>query len=128
MAEEFKDLKVFEDEKVNKTIDSIYSLLEDNFGPIGNKFAVCGSVAKILDGKFSEDYKAKDIDLLCRCPFLWRFLTANYTKFKTITSEKESFRIKLFFDGGFLVEIWNEKLPFSVEGIYKDKIHYCYAD
>lgn len=124
----FQDLKVFEDENVNKTIDSIYELLKSNFGDLGGNFAVCGSVAKILDGKFTEDYSAKDIDLLCRDKFIWRYLTANYHTFETIKSELEPFRVKLFFKGGFLVEIWNEKLPFTKEGIYKNKIHYCYAD
>ena len=117
----FERLEVFEDNNVNKTIDYIYDLANGNL-------AVCGSVAKILDGLKDENYNPKDIDLLCRDKYLWRFLTANCNKFETISTEIEPFRIKLFFPTGFLVEIWNEKLPFTKEGIYKNKIKYCYAD
>lgn len=124
----FQSLKVFDDNIVNKKIDEIYNLLNSNFRNIKGKFAVCGSIAKILDGKFTEDYTPKDIDLLCRDSIFWRFLIANHIKIKTQKTEIEESRIKLFYKEGFLIEIWKEKIPFVKEGIYKDKIEYCYGN
>lgn len=124
----FQSFKIFDDNIINQKIDEIYNLLISNFGDINGKFAVCGSIAKILDGKFSEEYTAKDIDLLCRDSIFWRFLTANHIKIKTQKTEIEESRIKLFYKEGFLIEIWKEKIPFVKEGIYKEKIEYCYGN
>lgn len=120
----FQDLQIFENNDINVAVDSIYQLLEENFGSIGPHFIVCGSVAKVLHGYF-ENYEPKDTDLLCRSPRFWRFLITNVSKIKEPEIEIEDFRIKLIYNS-FLIEIWKERIPYDVIGIYKDKINYCF--
>ena len=118
--------QIFENPKINQALDSIYNLVEANFGDIGDKISVCGSVAKILDGKFAEHYEPKDIDLVVNDLLIWRFLLAQIRKINAkIFYEK--MRFILYFDG-FCVEIWMKVQKEIKKGVYKQKIHYNYAN
>ena len=82
----FQKLQVFDNNRINKDVDSIYQLLEDNFGSVSENLSVCGSVAKVMHGSLDENYRPKDVDLLVRNPFYYRFLQTNIQKLIWTTS------------------------------------------
>ena len=59
----FTDLNIFKDNRLNAYLDTIYSAVLNEFSdeqlPV-----ICGSVAKVMQGIYSENYLAKDIDLI----------------------------------------------------------------
>lgn len=68
----FTSLNVFNDARLNTYLDTIYSAIAAAFGeqlPI-----VCGSVAKVMQGVYSENYLAKDIDLVIESWQVHRYL------------------------------------------------------
>ena len=124
----FQELEIFENDSINKSIDAIYQLLEENFGSIGNKVNVCGSVAKIMDGLLPDNYEPKDVDLLIVDPFFWRFLQRNVEKIPARIKYKEN-RIILYTDS-ICIELWENDIAEKVNrkfGIYKNKINYSYV-
>ena len=56
----FTDLNIFKDNRLNDYLDTIYSAVLNEFSdeqlPV-----ICGSVAKVMQGVYSENYLAKDI-------------------------------------------------------------------
>lgn len=124
----FQEAKVFENNRINKDIDSIYELLENNFGSVGDKLCVCGSVAKIMDGKLKEDYQPKDVDFVVKDQFYYRFLERNVHRLN-VDFIIEDIRIILFFPN-IVVELWVNNVAEKVKrnnGIYKNKINYSYV-
>lgn len=123
----FQKLQVFENNRINKDVDSIYQLLEDNFGCVSENLSVCGSVAKVMHGSLDENYRPKDVDLLVRNPFYYRFLQTNVQKLN-IDFRIDDNRIILFFPN-ITVELWqhniNEK-SIRTYGKYKGLINYCF--
>ena len=59
----FTNLNVFNDERINAYLDTIYSAVLEVF-TTEQLPVVCGSVAKVMQGVYSENYLAKDIDLI----------------------------------------------------------------
>ena len=55
----FTDLNIFKDNRLNAYLDTIYSAVFNEFSdeqlPV-----ICGSVAKVMQGVYSENYLAKD--------------------------------------------------------------------
>ncbi|HAD79032.1 MAG TPA: hypothetical protein DCF99_06010 [Flavobacteriaceae bacterium] len=102
-------------------------MLEDNFGAVGSKLSVCGSVAKVMHGFLPENYKPKDVDLLVTDAFFYRFLKTNVQKLN-IDFRIDDNRIILFFPN-IAVELWqhniNEK-SIRTYGKYKGLINYCF--
>ncbi len=123
----FQKLQVFENNRINKDVDSIYQLLEENFGAVGSKLLVCGSVAKVMDGFLPESYKPKDVDFLVMDAFFYRFLKTNVQKLN-IDFRIDDNRIILFFPN-IAVELWqhniNEK-SVRTYGKHKGLINYCF--
>lgn len=122
----FQSLQVFENPEINKAIDSIYNLLEDNFGDVGENIKVCGSVAKMMHGELPENYQPKDIDLVVLNRYYWRFLKKNIDKIKTKETVCKDVRFILNFDL-ILIEIWKPLLHNHTHGTFKNKIYYCYG-
>lgn len=123
----FSELQVFENENINNSLDEIYSMLKKNFGKLGEEIKICGSVAKIFDGKLPENYNPKDIDVVVFSPYFWRFLQANITKISAEEITKMDYRFILRFSD-HLIEIWKPMHPHQFSGVFKNKINYCYAN
>ena len=123
----FQSLQVFENDTINKAIDSVYSLVVGNFGNINDQLSVCGSVAKIMDGLLPENYEPKDIDLVVKSPIVWRFLEVNIQKINPLSFEKQERRMILYFQD-CCIEIWKMMEEDKKKGIFKNKIYYCYAN
>ena len=122
----FQDLQIFENNDINIAVDSIYQLLEENFGSVGEKLQVCGSVAKILDQNLPEKYEPKDIDFVVTDFLFWRFLYANAEKICQNVI-RMNYRIVLTFDS-CVAELWVPQHQHEIKNIFKNKIYYCYAN
>lgn len=123
----FQKLQVFENSRINKDVDSIYKLLEDNFGSVGENLSVCGSVAKVMHGSLDENYRPKDVDLLVRNPFYYRFLQTNIQKLN-VDFRIDDNRIILFFSN-ISVELWKHnqrEKAFRTHGKFHNLINYCF--
>ena len=123
----FQELEVFENKRINKDIDSVYQLLESNFGSLEDKICVCGSVAKVMHGTLAEDYKPKDVDLLIKDRFFFRFLERNIQQLN-VDYRIEANRIILFFPN-IVVELWKHNEAEQVTrttGFFKHKIKYSF--
>ena len=123
----FQKLQVFENNRINKDVDSIYQLLEENFGKIGENLSVCGSVAKVMHGYFDENYQPKDVDLLVCDRFFYRFLQKNVHRLN-VDFRIDDDRIILFFPN-ITVELWplnpSEKGS-RTYGKFNNLINYCF--
>jgi len=127
----FQELRVFENNDINKAVDSIYQLLYENFGSISEGIVVCGSVAKLLHGYFKSDYKVKDVDLLIINPFFYRFLKNNVKKLG-IDNRIDEHKIILFYPF-ICIELWENNLAEDknkrIVGTFKNQIKYSiYVD
>ena len=123
----FQKLQVFENNRINKDVDSIYQLLEDNFGSVGANLSVCGSVAKVMHGSLDENYRPKDVDLLVRNPFYYRFLQTNIQKLN-VDFRIDDNRIILFFPN-ISVELWKHnqrEKAVRTHGKFHNLINYCF--
>ena len=73
MYNAFSSLNVFNDARLNTYLDTIYSAIANTFGE-GQLPIVCGSVAKVMQGVYSDNYLAKDIDLVIESWQVHRYL------------------------------------------------------
>nr|DAR63917.1 MAG TPA: hypothetical protein [Caudoviricetes sp.] len=69
----FTSLNVFNDVRLNAYLDTIYSAVLEVF-TTEQLPVVCGSVAKVMQGVYSENYLAKDIDLVIESWQVHRYL------------------------------------------------------
>lgn len=69
----FTSLNVFNDARLNTYLDTIYSAVLEVF-TTEQLPVVCGSVAKVMQGVYSENYLAKDIDLVIESWQVHRYL------------------------------------------------------
>ena len=69
----FSNLNVFNDKRINAYLDTIYSAVLEVF-TTEQLPVVCGSVAKVMQGVYSENYLAKDIDLVIESWQVHRYL------------------------------------------------------
>ena len=69
----FTSLNVFNDIRLNAYLDTIYSAVLEVF-TTEQLPVVCGSVAKVMQGVYSENYLAKDIDLVIESWQVHRYL------------------------------------------------------
>ena len=69
----FTSLNVFNDNRLNTYLDTIYSAVLEVFTteqiPV-----ICGSVAKVMQGVYSDNYLAKDIDCIVESWQVHRYL------------------------------------------------------
>ena len=118
----FTSLNVFNDARLNTYIDTIYSAIATAFGkeqlPI-----ICGSVAKVMQGVYSDNYLAKDIDLVIESWQVHRYLEQQLPLlFPADRVEVRPERVILF-TSFIAIEFWRPTL-ISPIAYYKDIIKY----
>ena len=118
----FTSLNVFNDARLNTYLDTIYSAIVAAFGqeqlPI-----VCGSVAKVMQGVYSDNYLAKDIDLVIESWQVHRYLEQQLPLlFPTDRVEVRPERVILF-TSFIAIEFWRPTL-ISPIAYYKEIIKY----
>jgi hypothetical protein len=118
----FTSLNVFNDARLNTYLDTIYSAIAAAFGkeqlPI-----VCGSVAKVMQGVYSDNYLAKDIDLVIESWQVHRYLEQQLPLlFPTDRVEVRPERVILF-TSFIAIEFWRPTL-ISPIAYYKEIIKY----
>lgn len=118
----FTSLNVFNDARLNTYLDTIYSAIATAFSeeqlPI-----VCGSVAKVMQGVYSENYLAKDIDLVIESWQVHRYLEQQLPLlFPADRVEVRPERVILF-TSFIAIEFWRPTL-ISPIAYYKDIIKY----
>lgn len=69
----FTSMNVFNDARLNTYLDTIYSAVLEVF-TAEQLPVVCGSVAKVMQGVYSENYLAKDIDCIVESWQVHRYL------------------------------------------------------
>ena len=122
MYNAFTSLNVFNDARLNTYLDTIYSAIAAAFGeeqlPI-----VCGSVAKVMQGVYSDNYLAKDIDLVIESWQVHRYLEQQLPLlFPTDRVEVRPERVILF-TSFIAIEFWRPTL-ISPIAYYKNTIKY----
>lgn len=118
----FTSLNVFNDARLNTYLDTIYSAIAAAFGeqqlPI-----VCGSVAKVMQGVYSDNYLAKDIDLVIESWQVHRYLEQQLPLlFPADRVEVRPERVILF-TPFIAIEFWRPTL-ISPIAYYKNTIKY----
>ena len=118
----FTSLNVFNDARLNTYLDTIYSAIDTAFGeeqlPI-----VCGSVAKVMQGVYSDNYLAKDIDLVIESWQVHRYLEQQLPLlFPTDRVEVRPERVILF-TSFIAIEFWRPTL-ISPIAYYKNTVKY----
>ena len=118
----FTSMNVFNDARLNTYLDTIYSAIATAFSeeqlPI-----VCGSVAKVMQGVYSENYLAKDIDLVIESWQVHRYLEQQLPLlFPADRVEVRPERVILF-TSFIAIEFWRHTL-ISPIAYYKDIIKY----
>lgn len=118
----FTSLNVFNDARLNTYLDTIYSAIAAAFGeeqlPI-----VCGSVAKVMQGVYSENYLAKDIDLVIESWQVHRYLEQQLPLlFPADRVEVRPERVILF-TSFIAIEFWRPTL-ISPIAYYKNTVKY----
>lgn len=122
MYNAFTTLNVFNDARLNTYLDTIYSAIIAAFSeeqlPI-----VCGSVAKIMQGVYSDNYLAKDIDLVIESWQVHRYLEQQLPLiFPADRVEVRPERVILF-TSFIAIEFWRPTL-ISPIAYYKNTIKY----
>ena len=118
----FTSLNVFNDARLNTYLDTIYSAIATAFSeeqlPI-----VCGSVAKVMQGVYSDNYLAKDIDLVIESWQVHRYLEQQLPLlFPADRIEVRPERVILF-TSFIAIEFWRPTI-ISPIAYYKDIIKY----
>lgn len=118
----FTSLNVFNDARLNTYLDTIYSAIATAFSeeqlPI-----ICGSVAKVMQGMYSDNYLAKDIDLVIESWQVHRYLEQQLPLlFPADRVEVRPERVILF-TSFIAIEFWRPTL-ISPIAYYKDIIKY----
>lgn len=118
----FTTLNVFNDARLNTYLDTIYSAIVTAFSeeqlPI-----VCGSVAKVMQGVYSDNYLAKDIDLVIESWQVHRYLEQQLPLlFPADRVEVRPERVILF-TSFIAIEFWRPTL-ISPIAYYKNTVKY----
>lgn len=118
----FTSMNVFNDARLNTYLDTIYSSIATAFSeeqlPI-----VCGSVAKVMQGVYSDNYLVKDIDLVIESWQVHRYLEQQLPLlFPADRVEVRPKRVILF-TSFIAIEFWRPTL-ISPIAYYKDIIKY----
>jgi len=118
----FTDLNIFKDNRLNAYLDTIYSAVFNEFSdeqlPV-----ICGSVAKVMQGVYSENYLAKDIDLIVENWQVHRYLEHQLPLvFPDDRIEIRPERVILF-TKIIAIEFWRPNEQFEID-LYKKLIKY----
>lgn len=118
----FTSLNVFNDARLNTYLDTIYSAVLEVF-TTEHLPVVCGSVAKVMQGVYSENYLAKDIDLVIESWQVHRYLEQLLPLlFPTDRVEVRPERVILF-TSFIAIEFWRPTL-ISPIAFYKNTVKY----
>lgn len=118
----FTSLNVFNDDRLNTYLDTIYSAVLEVF-TTEQLPVVCGSVAKVMQGVYSENYLAKDIDLVIESWQVHRYLEQQLPLlFPTDRVEVRPERVILF-TSFIAIEFWRPTL-ISPIAYYKNTVKY----
>lgn len=122
MYNAFTTLSVFNDTRLNTYLDTIYSAIVAAFGeeqlPI-----VCGSVAKVMQGVYSDNYLVKDIDLVIESWQVHRYLEQQLPLlFPADRVEVRPERVILF-TSFIAIEFWRPTLICPI-AYYKNTVKY----
>ncbi|MDO4782561.1 MAG: hypothetical protein Q4A09_05000 [Capnocytophaga felis] len=120
----FTDLCFFENRQINTFLDQIYSAVLEHFDD-DNLPKICGSVAYMLHGLYSENYIPKDIDLEVDNWEVYRFLKYELPK---MFPEFEFVEIKderlILYTSEIVIEFWKPIKNHTITDFYKNKIKY----
>lgn len=118
----FTNLNVFNDERINAYLDTIYSAVLEVF-TTEQLPVVCGSVAKVMQGVYSENYLAKDIDCIVESWQVHRYLEQQLPLlFPADRVEVRPERVILF-TSFIAIEFWRPTL-ISPIAYYKNTVKY----
>ena len=118
----FTSLNVFNDVRLNAYLDTIYSAVLEVF-TTEQLPVVCGSVAKVMQGVYSENYLAKDIDLVIESWQVHRYLEHQLPLlFPNARIEVGPERVILF-TSFIAIEFWRPTLVSPI-AYYKKTIKY----
>jgi hypothetical protein len=118
----FTDLNIFKDNRLNAYLDTIYSAVFNEFSdeqlPV-----ICGSVAKVMQGVYSENYLAKDIDLIVENWQVHRYL--EYQLPLVFPDDRIEIRPErvILFTKIIAIEFWRPNEQFEID-LYKKLIKY----
>lgn len=120
----FSDLQIFENKEINTCLDDIYTDVLQFF-PMEKLPSVCGSVAKMLHGIYSENYLIKDVDLEVKHWQVYRFLEYHlpkkYPDFKFVVLKNERL---ILYTPHIVIEFWKPIQANILTAFYKEKIKY----
>ena len=118
----FTSLNIFDDTRINAYLDTIYSAVLEVF-TTEQLPVVCGSVAKVMQGVYSENYLAKDIDLVIESWQVHRYLERQLPLlFPNDRIEVRPERVILF-TSFIAIEFWRPTL-ISPIAYYKNTVKY----
>ena len=118
----FTSLNVFNDVRLNAYLDTIYSAVLEVF-TTEQLPVVCGSVAKVMQGVYSENYLAKNIDLVIESWQVHRYLEHQLPLlFPNDRIEVRPERVILF-TSFIAIEFWRPTLVSPI-AYYKKTIKY----
>lgn len=119
----FQKLEIFEAPILNNYCD----ILVNNIKKItGEEIYLVGSVSKILNGDFSEEYKIKDIDFIVSMVSFQKLIRNKEFLFPMARTIEERPERLIIYIKNFAIEIWNylERNTDKTKKLYKNKIPY----
>jgi len=119
----FQELQIFESAILNECCDLISQRAKEL---TGESLYLVGSVSKILNGDFTEEYKIKDIDFIVSMAGFQKLIRNKdllFPEARTIEQRPERLIIYL---NSFAIEIWNylERNTDKQKKLFKNKIPY----
>ena len=119
----FQNLEIFEAPFLNKYCD----ILINNVKKItGDDMYLVGSVSKILNGDFTEEYKIKDIDFIVSMVSFQKLIKSKDLVFPMARTIEQRPERLIIYIHNFAIEIWNylERNTDKTKKLYKNKIPY----
>lgn len=119
----FQNLDIFEARVLNEYCDI---LVQKVFDITGENLYLVGSVSKILNGDFTEEYKIKDIDFIVSMVGFQKLIRNKNILFPMAKMIEERPERLIIYLPNFAIEIWNylERNRDKTKKLYKNKIPY----
>lgn len=119
----FKKLEIFEAPVLNEYCDILVANVKEI---TGENLYLVGSVSKILNGDFTEEYKIKDIDFIISMVGFQKLIRNKDILFPMAKMIEERPERLIIYLQNFAIEIWNylERNTDKSKKLYKNKIPY----